>query len=288
MGEVQKEDTMVVVKPNRDSKVHDLWEDPPVEHVEDWLQTVMDVIMEGEQTLWGKERDYLRPSSSGDICERSITFGLFGHNSPVDASVKRIFRIGNKIEEAIVEVLREAGVLVEAQGKIKLDGPEFHGFYDVIIAKTPKGERLLGEIKSIKQEKFNKLPKPTTNPAANVRNLIDAGQRGYMCQCQLYFKGTDTKLGFILFECKNTGRQAIFWIAPYPLLMEEIVRIGSLALSYKERRVIAPIPAERHPEKKRDPGCQWCNAKYLCVRVDPGEVHIDVVRKVDLELRGSK
>ena len=96
---------------------------------------------------------------------------------------------GTEVHARLEKVFKDSGALVESERELRFENPPVFGFIDAII--NADGEEVVIEIKSAKQEMFNKY--------MNERK----GAPYHMYQILLYLKGTGLKNGALLYENKN-------------------------------------------------------------------------------------
>ena len=130
---------------------------------------------------------------------------------PYTAERCRAHRTGLETEKTIIKELRKANFRVFD----RMDNGEQYTYYflgghlkgkvDVIVIGMPelgKNEAAPGDIKAIRQTDFNRLLK------VGVRQWNEE----YWTQVQCAIASTETKTGFLIAECKNTGRRYIEFI----------------------------------------------------------------------------
>ncbi|KKK58346.1 hypothetical protein LCGC14_3045350, partial [marine sediment metagenome] len=258
-----------------------------------WLHVLLDETLERQQKLWNPPRRWYRGSEAGDTCVRSMTLSVMGHSVPVPAKTKRIFRTGNAVEDANMQTMREAGIVIESKQKdkqheIRYKDPPIVGHIDVMARKpTEDNKRLCGEIKSINSFGFKALPSEHDDPRVNMRNLM-AKKPGYICQWNIYSGAPNLDLpeGFMLFEEKNVQSQLIYMLERDDDLLVEILERMRKGTKYilADPMLVAPIPKDRNP-RGADEQCQRCSRKYLCMRLPDEGTTYDEVRRVDAEVR---
>lgn len=265
----------------------------------DWLRMILDETIERDQPFWREQSTFFRVSASGEACERKMTFDAMGHNVPFEARMLRLFRVGNKIEEANVPVFFDAGLLIHPQPGEPQEEVVYYGegeerllvgHYDLLIKRRGTDELWLGEVKSINTNNFKKLPVPHEMPLQNVNNLLRTYPR-YVMQWTMYAASeqVNTTHGFLLFEHKNDSAQHLYSLVVDEELKASVLRRLMGAWEYvrdiKEQR-LAPVPNMRSPEDPRDPVCKWCSANYLCRKMPREGASYDDLRAEDAKLRG--
>lgn len=263
-----------------------------------WLLKLLDKSLE-DQPLWEKALPWFRASGSGEMCSRALTFSSMGHRVPFEAKTMRIFRVGNKIEEANVDAMATAGVLKEKMSQAAADyvDPPIKGHVDCVLECNH--EAFLGEIKSIKQELFKKLPAEHGVTIAGESPLNQGYYAGYLKQWNTYAYASniDLEIGFILFEAKNDQAQKIYWLLRDPDMLEEVMKVRKVATPYvvgDSKRAwgpsmmrLAPVPKGFDPrDETRGNACGWCDHRYLCKKLPIKGATYDEVREKDAQLRG--
>lgn len=252
----------------------------------DWLKSVLDSAIESNQPLWSPAKQHFRGSWAGTQCVRALTFKAAGHNVPHKARTKRIFQVGNAIEAAIVETLGVGGVLLDTQIPVLYDDPPIVGKADVTV-QAPDGKAKLGEVKSINEHQFKKLPREHDAVLASASPLF-AIKASYVEQWNTYAcsPNNDWSDGFILFEEKNTSEDKVYWLERDDELSRVSLDRMRRAARYVTASVqkVAPIPDDRNPHKG-DPVCVGCSHRYICKLVPEEGTTIGRVREIDATVR---
>ncbi|HXK36365.1 MAG TPA: hypothetical protein VJ553_02190, partial [Candidatus Paceibacterota bacterium] len=125
-----------------------------------------------------------------------------GHRTTVPARIMRIFEVGRRLEDAVVENMRSAGILDEASPQLDAvyTDPPIVGRIDCIIKRPGTGVRLLVEIKSISDKRFDNLPPGHGFTPASGSSLMK-NFRGYLAQWNVYAWAPTVNIerGLILF-----------------------------------------------------------------------------------------
>lgn len=274
-----------IVEPTRESPVSRYWDDRPTDN---WVTAELDEADREELPPGGwwphNTNTWHRASASGEVCTRSITIWDAGYATPLEPRVKRIFRVGNKIEDAILEQMKKRGIFASSQQRIEIPNGMFRGTYDCTVFRRSGGPEFIGEIKSINDRRYNQLPVPMLDATANVWNLMQS-HRGYITQWMIYSLGSGKDSGFLLFENKNNGEQKEFWLTRIDQVLEDVYSIFREAAMYSKNKVIAPMPSNRNPSSKKDDICRWCGCKQLCMAMGGQQATREVVMAVDRKLR---
>lgn len=253
---------------------------------EDWLRLLIDETLERQQPLWHPPSPFFRGSEVADPCLRSLVLGAMGHNMPVEARLRRIFNTGISIEHSNVNTLHEAGIIDgESQTEIIYKDPPIIGHVDVLIKRPRDGKRIIGEIKSIREELWKKLPPEHGLTLAGQSPLLNTHRR-YVLQWNTYVCAPNVNLneGFILFEAKNTQKQKFFWLIRDDNLMEETLNRLRLAAPYILSNPMRVPPISLDPDE--DDTHKNCPRRYLCMRVPDEGATYDEVREIDAGIRG--
>ena len=256
-----------------------------------WLLKLIDGALERDQALWEAPRRYFRASGSGEACSRALTLEAMGHRVPFEARVMRIFRTGNSIEDVNVAAMKSASVFESGQDEVSYDDPPIVGHVDCVLKRPGTGERMLGEIKSIKQELFKMLPVEHGPTLAGESPLRKGMYFRYLKQWNTYAwsPSIDLELGFLLFEAKNDQHQKIYWLLRDPALLDDVLGIRREAAPYVEGDPmrVAPIPAGFNPDDQaKGNACGWCDRRYLCRRLPREGCDYDEARAEDAKVRG--
>lgn len=253
----------------------------------DWLKTALNLAMEAGQELWEDPVNYFRVSGLGDPCIRSMVMSALGHRVPFEAKKLRIFAVGTLIGQVIADTLEKGGNLIEAEGEVILEDPPIKGHFDVLIKSLDEeflDEEFMGEVKSINDYAFDKLPEEHDFTVASLSPLIQS-YKSYIIQWNTYAILKGDLRGFIIFESKNTQRHKIFWLEPDRELFDECIDKVKVGVPYLLEQRIPPVPAERNPYGG-DSVCTKCDRRYLCeIAPKDGMALADLI-KLDKQVRG--
>lgn len=198
-------------------------------------------------------RSYIGASSIGDQCDVYLTLGLRGFpDNPIEPRLRRIFALGNKIEDMVVDDLRKAGLSVlpvdpmtgrqwayeEYGGHVKchLDG-------QVLEADDAGGL----EIKSMNERLFKKF--------------VDEGVRSshpkYFDQMQMCMALSGLRWFLFVSYCKNDSHYHC-----------EVVHFDELAWSVNHHRIEVVLGGEarRIAADETDWRCRSCFKSRQCWR----------------------
>lgn len=110
---------------------------------------------------------------------------------------------GTQAHERIQGLMKDVDILIDSEIEVKMADPPIRGFVDALIKW--KGQRVVGEIKTTRQEIFLHR-QATMKPSAN-----------HLFQILIYMRITDCKYGFLLYENKNSQE---FLIIPVKMTAE--------------------------------------------------------------------
>ena len=264
----------------------------PISNDWDWIKPLLDATIERDQPLWVEPKKHMRGSGVGAECVRAMTLDMLGHRVPFAAHTLRIFRVGNLIEQANVEVMGKAGILADTQSLAEYTDPPIIGHFDMSVFRRPgDGKIILGEMKSIKSALFNKLP-PEHGPTLAGESPLMKTHASYVKQWTAYagreLGGPPFDEGFILFEEKDAHRQKVYYLLFDIDLYDEMLAHVKEATDYValDPPRAAPIPADRDPFSDKDRTCASCPKRYLCRMIPVEGATLDEVKLIDGKLRG--
>ena len=286
---------MAVIKPTREGLAWLTAKKLPPEPTPDtgsldWLKEELDEAIVSGEKLWEEPTTVVSGSAVSTSCVRALTFKLLGHRVPFNAKTLRIFRTGRAIEKEIIDNMRASPVFVDANIMIaygREKEPTIVGHADVAVRRKSDDKLLLGEIKSIHEKAFDRLPEEHQAVLASESPLFKSHER-YVKQLNTYLGGRwygETDEGFFLFEAKNTQRQKVYYILFDDVLLRPDLLLCAGAVDFAERQLLAPVPLERDPGGD-DKICSRCDHRYLCKRLPEGEVPLEEVKREDLRVRG--
>lgn len=282
---------MAVVKPTRASLLFakdDTKAATAAPPPNDWLKQLLNDTIEAGQPLWVPEKKHFRASGAGTKCVRALTFQCAGHRVPHKAKTRRLFKVGDAIEDEVVGTMQLAGIVEETQAPIEYEDPPVKGKADVIARRPSDAKLLVGEVKSINSNQFKRLPREHDVILASASPLF-AIKPGYVEQWNTYACAPDRDFdeGFVLFEAKDDSDEKVYWLRRDDELMGaalDRMRIASRYVQDEPQRV-APIPDDRNPFKG-DPVCAECPHRYLCRLVPEEGATVGRVKELDAEVRG--
>lgn len=167
---------------------------------------------------------------------------------------------GTQAHERIEKLFDDSGIRLGNEIEITMDSPPIRGFADVEI--NWKGEEVIGEIKTTRQESFL-VRQSTMKPTAN-----------HLFQILIYMKARNRKMGFLLYENKNSQE---FLILPIEM-NEQNEKIVNNALEWMRETYKAYTEGNvpNRPLQKRSKICKGCPFYDWCWSDDSPEGKIDI------------
>lgn len=169
---------------------------------------------------------------------------------------------GTQAHERIEALFDASGIRLGNEIEVTMADPPIRGYADVEV--DWKGEPVIGEIKTTRQEAFL-VREATGKPSAN-----------HLFQILIYMRARDRKLGFLLYENKNSQE---FLIMPIEMT-ERNAKILDNALDWMRDvyKSYEDQTAPNRPWKKQVKVCQGCPVKDLCWSDDSPEGETDIPR----------
>lgn len=235
----------------------------------DWMGAAIDRHFERSRPeTWRAADPTIHPSSLGGVCALEFELGLLGHRTKADGQGVRRMENGTFVGRRWVETFKEMGVLVSFEERVKSEDPLISGSIDVIVKNPQTGDLAIGEIKSINQRGFSRLPTPTADRVANMRALA-IERKGYCLQLAVYMHLRSLP-GFFLFENKDSQEYRLYWVEAYPELLDEVFAAGSVPKTAQETyftgRLVPP------PFRLDSLTCKKCSRNKICQRLQEGDV----------------
>jgi CRISPR/Cas system-associated exonuclease Cas4 (RecB family) len=193
------------------------------------------------------------PSQLGNyqgVCPR-YWYLLFDGGTSIDVTDALGFanmQVGIDAHERLQKLFESAGLLIESEKEIQIDDPPIRGFVDVII--NWKGEEVVGEIKTTRQEVF--LHRAATRKPAPE----------HLLQVLIYMHALEKQKGFILYENKNNQQILVITV----IMNDHNKKILEDAFDWM-RQVRAAWEAGTPPKpvfQQRNKICQGCKMYDLC------------------------
>jgi CRISPR/Cas system-associated exonuclease Cas4 (RecB family) len=219
----------------------------PVNHdeLEVSLQNAIDNMLDEQNGVFWKQSNTFAPSS-GNQCPRYACYRFRGFNQKVSfpPKTRRIFDLGNSIEDLVRSLFDGLGILVDEQVEIKIDNPPIRGYIDFIV---DWGTHMPVECKSINDNGFlyrKTFNKPTDN---HFRQL----------QCYLYAQNAEA--GFLFYYNKNNSEILPILVKRNDEFLEKLFE--KYAKIYEVHQA-GEIP--ERPYKQTSSNCKNCDAFDHC------------------------
>lgn len=238
---------------------------------DDWIGPVLDragAIVRPEG--WFKPSLYIHPSGAGGTCVREIELGMLGHRPPVDKKSARRMLNGTLAHDRWTEEFRRAGLLVEANVRLRLESPPWSGECDLIARRPGTVRDHLVEIKTMNAQRFRRVPAQDANPVTMMRRLF-LTERKYVLQLTQYIsrfapvRGTQAG-GAFLFEDTDSQDYKLRYVQPDQGLLDEAFRLPVLAQAWAARGELVEPPFAR-----TSPTCRSCYRRRVCLALQDGD-----------------
>lgn len=224
-----------------------------------WIAAALRESHNDDQPLWGDPRPVWKgftPSALGEPNDRMLIAGYLGYRGEaISEKLQRIFDAGNDIEARWVKRFQRLGVMKSAGDWLPRPSRtdiRMAGKLDIIVEHSfEPGRQILIEVKSINDNGFRALPKPSPDPDVNYRALLGLGGntgdrcRRYMAQLQIYLYETGMDDGVLLFDNKNTQEFADFSLVSNAHYIEIAYDRLRRLREYWERQEIPPWNGDR-------------------------------------------
>lgn len=196
-------------------------------------------------TFW-KQSDSFAPSSTNP-CPRFAVYRFRGYqqNITILGQTRRIFDLGNRIEDAVGEIFADLGVLVDSQVEMKIEEPApVRGYIDFIIDWD--GHKVV-ECKSINEAGFA------------YRKAYHKPKDEHYRQIQFYLYALNYDSGFVFYYCKNDSA-----ILPLLVKRDDAFVESTLAKYARIYKVFKEGNLPERPYKKDSQNCSRCDAFDHC------------------------
>lgn len=168
---------------------------------------------------------------------------------------------GTQAHERIEKLFEDAGILESKELEITLSDPPVRGYADLVV--NWEGETVIGEIKTTRQEMFLHR-QATMKPAVY-----------HLYQVLLYLKATGKRVGFLLYENKNSQE---FLVIPVEMTPEN-EKILNDALEWmrlvRKTWEDGDVPNRGFPTK-RNKNCRECPVRATCWADDAPEATVTI------------
>lgn len=204
------------------------------------------------QNKWTKKKSFA-PSGVGygnGTCPRYWYYAFNGAEFEYDTPAQAIQNMdaGTAAGERIAGMLDKAGLLVKAEEPAELSDPPIFGYIDAVV--NWKGEEIIGEVKTTKQETWN------------YRAVAGKAPGYQLIQLLIYMYIKNKQRGFFLVENKNDHGILIF-----PVRMTEenkalVERVFDWMRTVKKNADDGELPTR--PFTKSSIPCKGCPVKSTC------------------------
>lgn len=196
-------------------------------------------------------RNYLGASIIGIECDRQLWYKCHAEPEEITPRTKRIFSLGDAIEQEVVLMLHEAGfegvwtVDPKTKKQYGFNDGVFGGHVDGVLKH--EGVSYAFDVKSASKNRFGEFKR---------KELKDVS-REYYIQILLYVKYLRTNKGMVIFYNKDNSEMHI-----------EIVEPDGALADIAQERALDIYNMEYEPERRwSDPTffkCRWCHFHEKC------------------------
>jgi hypothetical protein len=210
------------------------------------LIKAIDSKLEASNGVFWKQSNGFAPSNSNQ-CPRFAVYRFRGYQQQnnILGQTRRIFDLGNRVEDAVGALFEDLGILVDSQVELDITDPvPIRGFIDFIIDWD--GEKPV-ECKSINEAGFA------------YRKAYHKPKDEHFRQLQFYLYGKGYDSGFLLYYSKNNSEIL-------PLLVKRDDEFLEKTFSKYKRiyKVYEEGNLPERPYKKTSQKCEWCDAFDHC------------------------
>jgi len=210
------------------------------------LVDAIDAKLEASNGVHWKQSESFAPSNTNP-CSRFAVYRMRGYQqeTTILGQTRRIFDLGNRVEDAVGDMLKDIGVLIDSQLPLEITDPvPIKGYIDFLIDWD--GPKVV-ECKSINEAGFA------------FRSAYHKPKDEHFRQLQFYMYGMNHDSGFLFYYSKNNS-------AILPLLVKRDNEfIESTFNKYKKIYEVfknGDLPAR--PYKQTSQNCQRCDASAHC------------------------
>lgn len=217
--------------------------------------------LEASNGSFWKQSDSFAPSSTNQ-CPRFAVYRFRGYQQEIAfrAQTKRIFDLGNRIEDAVQLMFYDLGILIDSQVEMKIEDPApVRGYIDFIIDWD--GHKVV-ECKSINEAGFA------------YRKAYHKPKDEHYRQIQFYLYALNYDEGFVFYYCKNDS-------AILPLLVKKDEKFVEAILDKYSKiyQVYKNGDIPERPYKKESQNCSRCDAFTHCWQDTEVGVKVDLRKK---------
>ena len=209
------------------------------------VKAIDDKLEASNGTFW-KQSESFAPSNT-NTCARFAIYRMRGYQQTTEilGQTRRIFDMGNRVEDAVQQMFYDIGILVDSQVPMEITDPvPIKGYIDFIIDWN--GPKVV-ECKSINEAGFA------------FRSAYHKPKDEHFRQIQFYLHGMDLEEGFLLYYSKNNS-------ALLPLLVKRDDKFIETTFNrYKKiYEVFKNGDLAVRPYKQTSQNCSRCDAYAHC------------------------
>lgn len=204
-------------------------------------------------TLENYPRPHLGASQLGHACSRYLVYSFYwAYKKQIPGKLNRIFRLGDKIEDLIIDALESIGIKhYGGQDRILFGHDHGGGSVDGILSNVPdfEGEELLFEAKSMNHNNYLEVK----------RKGVQESKPVYYSQMQMYMGEMDLRFGLFAAMDKNTSDLYVEFV-PYD-------EDHHMELKMKADDILSATHINEFPKIGSNPSwfqCKFCDAKDVC------------------------
>lgn len=215
-------------------------------YVEDKTLTwAIDEALEAQNGIHWKQSDTFPPSGNNE-CPRYLQYRLKGFDQQVEfkGQTRRIFDLGNRVEDWLGETFDDLGILIDSQKQIVLTDPPVMGYIDFIIEWD--GPKII-ECKSINANGF-----------LYRKNYMKPKDEHFK-QIQWYLRAEDLKEGYVFYYNKNDSELLPIKVERDDVFLDKLAeKYGKIYKAFKEGT------QSIRPYKQNSKNCKRCDARDFC------------------------
>lgn len=215
----------------------------------------------------------LRASNVGHPCERFLYFQIknWEDKKLYNETTQCIFDLGNKIEEYVIETLKEAGfeILTPTVRAWKVEKPLITGREDLRI-KMEDGLLYPVEVKGLSPQEWDKL-----NSVEDFLNSKRYYVRAYPAQLYIYMYQFEKEKGYFALCNKLTGEIKLIEVKFDWDYADKLIK--------KAEKIYKCIAEEKLPDSCEDISvCENCDFAHICTaNINRNELEVDVSGELD-------
>lgn len=234
---------------------------------------------------WGTPNLDIHPSSSGSSCSRDIQIGMLGYRTAIKPKNRRRMDNGTFAHTRWEGYFKDMGILYASEVNVKCDDPQFNGTCDLIVQHPTTGKLMVGEIKTMNQNRWKKVPDQNDNHQVMMRHLM-ATERPYVYQLSMYVRMIPKVMNweisnecFFLFENTDTQEFKIRYCEADERLIDE-----AFANSLEAQKASRAGHLINPPYQRESMTCKMCYKSEMCFKLQDGDE--EAWEKVNLALAG--